>query len=92
MYLHREEDVCVTMYPSVTSSTNGHHDPPPTRGEEGGQDKSKLDCVCDAVREELQRCGENFYLLSIITTYIKMTQPRVETVLCMIQALKGQRI
>ena len=76
------------MYPLPA---NSHHAISQTN--EGGSiadTGTKLDKVCNAVREELVKCGEDRYFLSIITTHVKMTHPQVETVLRMIQKLKGK--
>ena len=51
---------------------------------------NKVDRVCVAVRKALNKLGANKYLLSIITTYVKMTDPELETVLGMIKQLKGK--
>ena len=61
---------------------------------EGGDDEShynKVDHVCVAVRRALTKLGANKYLLSIITTHVKMTHPELETVLGMIKQLKGKK-
>lgn len=50
---------------------------------------NKVDCVCVSLRRALNDVGANKYLLSIITTYVKMTDPQLETVLEMIKQLKG---
>ena len=59
-------------------------------GVKGDSDSNKVDRVCAAVRKTLDELGSNKYLLSIITTYIKMTDPQLETVLGMIKQLKGK--
>ena len=51
--------------------------------------QSKVDLVCESVREALMAVGENKYLLSIITSYVRMSSPQLETVLSIIQKLKG---
>jgi hypothetical protein len=51
---------------------------------------NKVDHVCVAVRRALTKLGPNKYLLSIITTHVKMTHPELETVLGMIKQLKGK--
>ena len=56
-----------------------------------GQGNNKVDRVCVAVRKALNKLGANKYLLSIITTYVKMTDPELETVLGMIKTLKGKK-
>ena len=72
--------MCKTMYP------NSNMDKSQDSGGGGG----KVDRVCEAMRDVLVEMGEKAYLLSIITTHVKMTKPEVETVLNMIQKLKGQ--
>ena len=52
---------------------------------------NKVDRVCVAVRRALTKLGANKYLLSIITTHVKMTHPELETVLGMIKQLKGKK-
>ena len=52
---------------------------------------NKVDHVCVAVRKALNKLGANKYLLSIITTHVKMTNPELEIVLEMIKQLKGKR-
>ena len=56
-----------------------------------GHGNNKVDCVCVTVRKALNKLGANKYLLSIITTHVKMTDPELETVLGMIKNLKGKR-
>ena len=51
--------------------------------------RSKVDLVCESVREALVAMDENKYLLSIITSHVKMTSPQLETILRKIQKLKG---
>lgn len=58
---------------------------------EGGQG-NKVDRVCVSLREAMNEVGPNKYLLSIITTYVKMTEPRLETVLGIIKQLKGRKM
>lgn len=95
MLFFSEDDVTKTMYGgSPGNSSQG------TSQVSGGRDgvdgdtrtRTKLDTVCDAVREELVKCGEERYFLSIITTHIKKTRPEVEMVLRMIQKLKGKKV
>ena len=52
-------------------------------------ERNKVDRVCVALRGALGELGPNTYLLSVITTYVKMTEPQLETVLEMIKQLKG---
>lgn len=62
----------------------------PSDQSEGKPRGGKVDLVCTAVREVLTEMGENQFLLSIITSYVKMSRPDLETVLSMIQKLKGE--
>ena len=52
---------------------------------------NKVDRVCVVVRKALNKLGANKYLLSVITTHVKMTNPELEMVLGMIKQLKGKR-
>lgn len=87
--MHREEDVSETMYPDSFHSPSAHDEVLGTRSL-SPKGTGKVDLVCTAVREVLVGKGENHYLLSIITSYIKMSRPDLESVLTMIQKLKGQ--
>jgi len=86
----REEDVTKTVYPLPRHSCHGAK--PEGEREKGNvsETRTKLDTVCNAVREELVRCGRDRYTLSIITTYIKMTRPQIDNALRIIQKLKGK--
>ncbi len=90
IFCRSEEDVTKTMYGLPITSSHGN-----SRASEGGgansnaKAQTKLDTVCDAVREELVKCGQERYFLSIITAHIKKTRPELEMVLQMIQKLKG---
>lgn len=78
--MYSNEDVCKTLYPG------GVVEDGPNKEVEPG---SKVDRVCEAVRRGLTEAGEDTYLLSIITSYVRMSQPKLETVLSMIQKRKG---
>ncbi len=85
----RNDDVCKTLYPgsggnglSLASALGGVDEKL-----KGG--RKKVDLVCKSVREALTAAGENKYLLSIITSFVRMSSPQLETVLSMIQKLKG---
>ena len=80
----REEDVCKTMY---SGGIKEETEVKPHRDKTTG---SKVDTVCEAVRKELIKIGENKYLLSIVTTHVQMTKPELEIVLSMIERVKGQ--
>lgn len=55
-------------------------------------DGSKVDRVCDSIRETLENAGHNKYLLSILTTYVKKTDPVLEKVLTIIKDLKASPV
>ena len=78
------------MYPDISHFPASGHDEVPGRGNPTPKQAGKVDLVCTSVREVLAEKGENHYLLSIITSYIKMSRPDLESVLSMIQKLKGQ--
>ena len=85
------------MYPGLQRQQQQQHISEGGEGVEGeGGDAesrcNKVDRVCVAVRRALTKLGANKYLLSIITTYVKMTHPELETVLGMIKQLKGKKI
>ncbi|KAL5482011.1 hypothetical protein EMCRGX_G022290 [Ephydatia muelleri] len=75
----KEEDVTVTMYPGP-GKMSASSDPKPA---------SKVDTVCDAVRQALLELGEDRFLLSVITTMVKKTSPELEAVLEKISRLKA---
>ena len=76
------------MYPQASGSAEGGG-LAEEAGQEAEQNGSKVNRVCEALRKVLVEMGENKYLLPIITTYIKMTDPQLETVLSIIQKIKG---
>ena len=79
------------MYPGFKHTTTeavegGGHD----ISDDVETETNKVDRVCVALRGAMSELGSNKYLLSIITTYVKMTEPQLETVLTMITQLKGR--
>lgn len=78
----------MTMYPESFQPPSGHSEV--LGGGSHAPKGSKVDLVCTVVRNVLAKMGENRYLLSIITSYVRMSQPDLETVLSMIQKLKGK--
>lgn len=74
------EDVCKTLYPGGTREEGVWQEVEPG---------CKVDRVCEAVRRGLMEAGEDTYMLSIITSYVRMSQPQLETVLSVIHRLKG---
>ena len=81
------------MYPGHQLSTNecaaATMDGDDVNNTSADGERNKVDRVCVALRGALSELGPNKYLLSIITTYVKMTEPQLETVLGMIKQLKG---
>ena len=53
---------------------------------------TKVDRVCEAVRDALVSMGTNKYLLSIITTHVRETTPNLEVVLAVLKQLKGMAL
>ena len=77
-FVSSNDDVCKKLYPAGQR--------------EGGEEVrggNKVDLVCEAVRAGLKEAGEEKYLLSVITSYVRMSEPQLETVLDMIEKLKG---
>ena len=91
----RNEDVTTTMYPGLQPSSDESAAATVTMDGDSASststdsERNKVDRVCVALRRALSELGPNKYLLSIITTYVKMTEPQLETVLEMIKQLKG---
>lgn len=79
-YCNSNENVCKTLYPNDVSD-DGRKEVEPG--------SNKVDLVCEAVRRELIEAGEDKYTLSIITSYVRMSEPQLETVLSKIHTLKG---
>lgn len=79
----KEEDVTTTMYSDYYSESRQ------TPVVSPGDELSKVDRVCDAVRITLEAAGHNKYLLSILTTYVKKNVPELEKVLTIIKDLKA---
>ena len=89
----RNEDVTTTMYsghqPSTDDGAAVTTDEDSVSNTSTDGERNKVDLVCVALRRTLSELGPNKYLLSIITTYVKMTEPQLESVLEMIKQLKG---
>jgi len=81
----KEEDVTVTMYADYYSEPRQTSDVATPEG-------SKVNRVCDAIRNALEAAGHNRYLLSILTTYVKKTDPELEKVLTIIKDLKANPV
>ncbi|XP_073242058.1 elongator complex protein 1-like [Porites lutea] len=81
----KEEDVTATMYADYYSE-------PRRTLLEPASENSKVDRVCDALRLTLETAGHNKYLLSILTTYVKKTNPALEKVLSIIKDLKANPV
>ncbi|EDV26443.1 uncharacterized protein TRIADDRAFT_22184, partial [Trichoplax adhaerens] len=73
----REEDVTITMYTAEQSRPSSSI---PLTG-------SKIDKICDAVRESLTLINFNKYILSVITSYVKKTTAELDKALQLIKSL-----
>lgn len=78
----REEDCTVTMY------TAAYNRSAPV-GDDATDRVSKVDKVCDIVREALVTLNEKKYLLSILTSYVRKTTPELEAALLMVRNLRA---
>ncbi|XP_038077716.1 elongator complex protein 1-like isoform X2 [Patiria miniata] len=74
----KEEDTTQTLYSAAYSRS------PEKTKTAGG---SKVDAVCDAVRESLDRIDPNKFFLSVLTAHVKKNQPELEIALQRIQQL-----
>ena len=79
-----------TMYPGLQQQQQHISDGGEGEGGDAESHCNKVDRVCVAVRRALTKLGANKYLLSIITTHVKMTHPELEMVLGIIKQLKGK--
>ncbi|XP_067666360.1 elongator complex protein 1-like [Haliotis asinina] len=77
----QEEDVTVTMY---TAAYNRHPQP-------DSQVTSKVDTVCDHVREALTHLDRDKYLLTILTSYVRRSKPDLEAALTLVKSLREKR-
>ncbi|KAM5194035.1 elongator complex protein 1 [Mantella aurantiaca] len=75
----KEEDVTKTMYSNHTSSS-----PPSSQT----SISKKVDIVCDAIREALEKLNPQKYFLSILTSYVRKTIPELETALQKVHELR----
>ncbi|RHZ45275.1 hypothetical protein Glove_682g24 [Diversispora epigaea] len=77
----RNEDVILTMYPPVGNSNKT----------DSTQDIStKVNTICDAIREVLETLDSKAYLKSIITTYVRRNPPDLESSLGLLAKLKDK--
>ncbi|CAG8433717.1 10419_t:CDS:10 [Diversispora eburnea] len=77
----RNEDVTLTMYPPVGNSNKI----------DSTQDIStKVNTICDAIREVLETLDSKTYLKSIITTYVRRSPPDLESSLGLLVKLKDK--
>jgi elongator complex protein 1 len=80
----REDDVVSTMYPNL--SRPGSQTCTGTGWYGNG---SKVNLVCKTMRDVLSSTDRNKYMLSIITTHIKMIPQELDEVLKLIKDIKG---
>eukprot|EP00058_Branchiostoma_floridae_P012345 XP_002597833.1 hypothetical protein BRAFLDRAFT_286073 [Branchiostoma floridae] len=76
----REEDVTKTMYSDYCCSPDGENS-------WDLQVKSKMDQVCDVVKDALEGLDSEKYLLGILTCHIRKAQPELEVCLQKIQEI-----
>eukprot|EP00057_Strongylocentrotus_purpuratus_P001045 XP_001190999.2 PREDICTED: elongator complex protein 1 [Strongylocentrotus purpuratus] len=79
----KEDSITTTMYAAAYRTPA----PPFTLGP--GQ-TSKVDVVCDAVRESLYRLNPNRFFLSVLACHAKKTKPELEKALEKIRLRQGQ--
>ncbi|XP_048252379.1 elongator complex protein 1-like isoform X2 [Haliotis rufescens] len=77
----QEDDVTVTMY---TAAYNRHSQP-------HSQGTSKVDRVCDCVREAVSHLDRDKYLLTILTSYVRKSKPDLEAALSLVKSLRETR-
>lgn len=75
----KEEDVTKTMYPSHTPLS-----PPSSLTSRA----KKVDIVCDAIREAIEKLSLQKYFLSILTSYVRKTIPELEIALQKVHELR----
>ncbi|XP_071794308.1 elongator complex protein 1-like isoform X2 [Asterias amurensis] len=78
----KEEDTTQTLYAAAYANST-------ETGVNPVAAKSKVDTVCDAVRESLDKINPNKFFLSILTAHAKKTRPELELALQRIQALSS---
>ncbi|KAG0325923.1 hypothetical protein BGZ99_010376 [Dissophora globulifera] len=100
----RNEDVTKTLYPVSGSGPSSKQllqqqptqpHPRSKSGSKGGAVVSpelaeKVNKICDAVRQELQKLDRNTYINSVLTTYVRKTPPDLESALLLLAELKDQ--
>ncbi|XP_018425490.1 PREDICTED: elongator complex protein 1 [Nanorana parkeri] len=78
----KEEDVTKTMYPTHTTSATTSSQTPRAK---------KVDIICDAIREAMEKLSPQKYFLSILTSYVRKTTPELETALQKVHELRGKK-
>ncbi|XP_072037766.1 putative elongator complex protein 1 [Amphiura filiformis] len=76
----KEEDVTETMYSAAYRGV--------ARDSKTVYKSNKVDVICDAVRESIQRVDAGKFFLSTLTTHVKKNTPELETALQKIQMLR----
>lgn len=77
------EDVCSTLYFPFY-----HHGEVAIDANRKKTSSTKVDIVCQAVRNAIERSGNEKYFLALLTTYAKQSSPDLETVLVKIKQSK----
>ncbi|KAM9330548.1 elongator complex protein 1 [Gastrophryne carolinensis] len=75
----KEEDVTKTMYPRHTASG--------LPSLQTSKDK-KVDVVCDAIRNAMEKLNPQKYCLSVLTSYVRKSTPELETALQKVHELR----
>ncbi|ELR18862.1 elongator complex protein 1, putative [Acanthamoeba castellanii str. Neff] len=92
-----DEDVTTTLFATMYTTdktednpTTGVATPAPAKGTKV-RSSTKVNTICDAMREALKRVDAKKYLLSILTSYVKKVPPALEEALLMIRDLRNQQ-
>ncbi|MCI4381664.1 hypothetical protein PGIGA_G00254560 [Pangasianodon gigas] len=80
----KEEDTTKTMYPCPVNSACQSASVPV----KGGQGRSKVDTVCDALRSAMETLDQHKYCLCILTSHVRKTTPELETALQKVHELR----
>ena len=76
-----EEDVTTTMYA-------GAYDRVCRPADKAAESSKKIDIICNDFNKTLQEINSDKYLLCLLTTHVKKTEPELEAALLRIQSLK----
>lgn len=74
----KEDDVRKTMYPSAVAD----------KASPDSKEVKKVDLICDALRAAMETINPHKYCLSILTSYVKKSNPALEVALQKVHELK----